>query len=372
VPAHVSAAQKRSPSPSPEGLWKAYPLAPTAEPAPKQASSPAAGARTDRRPAGAATGSDGGVPVLMLMLLVLVTAGGMVTVVRIKGRRRRETEPAAAPAPLPARSAAAGQAVPALWHGPSGRFNRAAGETPARAVTVAATHGPEDKGPPRADALPRRAEPPAETPSAAPAPAGSPPDPRLAWAAEIEWRQIDDESRFCVIARGAGTVEIARSPALDWPPEGPAAVQAVTDAADELAATLMAAGWMPQPPGSAWYAKRFAWEPAVAGPVKRPAGPKAVPSAPSGTQRVAPRAPASGEAGPPDRVRSRRSRVKLVGVLGLLAVVGLIAALQIGDGSEESSTAKAGETIDVSVPLLVLAAVLMLVLIIRQIRNVLR
>ena len=128
LPAHVSAAQNRSPSPSPEGLWKAYPLAPTAEPAPKQASSPATSARTNRRPAGAATGSDGGVPVFVLVLLVLVTAGGMLTVVRIKGRRRRETEPAAVPAPLPASSAAAGDAVPALWHGPSGRFNRAASE----------------------------------------------------------------------------------------------------------------------------------------------------------------------------------------------------------------------------------------------------
>jgi hypothetical protein len=329
------------------------------------------------------------VPVFVLVLLALVTAGGMLTVVRIKGRRRRDAEPAAVPAPLPARSAAAAHAVPALWHGPSGRFDRAVSETTARATTVTATQGPEDKDPRRADALPRRdgpagpaaGVPPPVPPSAAPAPAGSPPDPRLTWAAEIEWRQIDGESRFCVIARGAGTVEIARSPALDWPPEGPAAVQAVTDAADDLAATLVAAGWTPLPPGSAWYAKRFAWEPPVADPAKRPTGPKAVPSTQSGAQpvappRPAPRVPTSGDAGPPGRGRSRRSRIKQVGVLGLLAVVGLVVALQLGDGSDEPSAgrsaAKAGETIDVSVPLLALVAVLMLVLIIRQIRNVLR
>ena len=392
LPAQVGA-QDRSPSPSPEGLWKAYPLAPTAEPGtqPKQVSSPAASARTDRRPAGAATGSDGGVPVFVLVLLALVTAGGMLTFVRIQGRRRREAEPAAAPAPLPSRSAAAGHAVPALWHGPSGRFSRAVSETTARATTTAtvtATQGPEGKGPRETDALPRRdgpagpaaGEPPPVPPVAAPAPAGSPPDPRLTWAAEIEWRQIDGESRFCVIARGAGTVEIAQSPALDWPPEGPAAVQAVTDAADDLAATLVEAGWKPLPAGSAWYAKRFAWEPAVAEPAKGAAGPKAVPSTPSGKKpvappRPAPRVPKSGEAGTPDRVRSRRSRAKKVGVLGVLAVVGLIAALQFG-GSDDPpagrSAAKAGETIDVSVPLLALVAVLMLVLIIGQIRNVLR
>ena len=70
------------------------------------------------------------------------------------------------------------------------------------------------------------------------------------------------------------------------------------------------------------------------------------------------------------------SRAKQLVVLGLLAVVGLIAALQLGDGSDEPSAgrsaAKASETIDVSVPLLALAVVLMLVLIIRQIRNVRR
>ena len=395
LPAQVGAAQDPSPSPSPEGLWKAYPLDPTAEPAPKQKSSPAASASANRRPAGAArTAGDGGVSVFVVVLLALVAAGGMLTFVQIHGRRRRETEPAAAPVPLPSRSAAAGQAVPALWHGPSGRFSRAVSETTARATTTAtvtATQGPEGKGPREADALPRRdgpagpaaGEPPPVPPVAAPAPAGSPPDPRLTWAAEIEWRQIDGESRFCVIARGAGTVEIAQSPALDWPPEGPAAVQAVTDAADDLAATLVEAGWKPLPAGSAWYAKRFAWEPAVAEPAKGATGatgPKAVQSTPSGKKpvappRPAPRVPKSGEAGTPDRVRSRRSRAKKVGVLGVLAVVGLIAALQFG-GSDDPpagrSAAKAGETIDVSVPLLALVAVLMLVLIIGQIRNVLR
>ena len=169
------------------------------------------------------------------------------------------------------------------------------------------------------------------TPVVAPAPPGSPPDPRLAWAAEVEWRQIDGESRFCVIARGAGTVEIARSAALDWPPEGPAAVQAVTDAANKLAATLVAAGWKPLPPGTSWYAKRFEWEPAIARACQAPHQREA-----AAPPRPAPRAPTSAA---PDRVPGKSSRVKQLVLLGGLAVVALIAALQFGDGG---GTARGG------------------------------
>ena len=129
-----------------------------------------------------------------------------------------------------------------------------------------ASRGQEDDGPRAAADLPRptgptgpaagNKPPPAAEPAPGPAPAppGSPPDPRLGWAAEIEWREVGDESRFCVIARGAGTVQIAQSAPLDWPPEGPAAVQAVTDEhADELATRARAAaGWKPLPKGGSW------------------------------------------------------------------------------------------------------------------------
>jgi hypothetical protein len=41
-------------------------------------------------------------------------------------------------------------------------------------------------------------------------------------------------------------------------------VQALSAAADALEAALLAAGWQPLPQGSAWYSKRFQWEPAAA------------------------------------------------------------------------------------------------------------
>ena len=387
LPVHDGTAQERSGSPSPERLWKAYPLAPTAEPGtqPKQTSSPAASAPTNGRPAGTArAGTDGGTPVFILVLIALVAAGGMLTFAGI--RRRRESEPVAGGLPLPSRPAEAAPPVPALWHGPSGRFSRTATKATARATataTVAAVQRPDGKrqgaadDPPRRDApaAPAAAEASPVTPVVAPAPAGAPPDPRVTWAAEIEWRQIDDESRFCVIARGAETVEVAQSPPLDWPPDGPAAVRAVTDAADELAATLVAAGWKPLPPGSAWYAKRFAWEPAGAEPAN---GLKAAPKS-TGVKPVAPprpetRVPASGESVTPDRVSGRRSRGNQLTVLAALAVVGLIAALQLagGDDGAPAGGSKADEGIDLSVPLLVLVLVLLLLLMIWQIRRALR
>jgi hypothetical protein len=98
---------------------------------------------------------------------------------------------------------------------------------------------------------------------AAPATVAWPPDPLREWTAEIEWRPSAGGARFCASARTgkAGAVILAESPALQWPPSDPASVQALTDAAESLAATLAAAGWSPLPPGSAWYAKRFAWTP---------------------------------------------------------------------------------------------------------------
>ena len=384
LPAHDGAAQERSGSPSPERLWKAYPLDPTPEPGtqPKRTSSPAASAPANGRPAGAArAGTDGGTPVFILVLIALIAAGGMLTFAGF--RRRRESEPAAAAVPLSSRPAEATPAVPALWHGPSGRFSRTATKTTARATaTVAATQRPDGRGPGAADDPPRRDAPAAPaaaeaspvTPVVAPARAGSPPDPRLTWAAEIEWRQIDDESRFCVIARGAETVEVAQSPPLDWPPEGPAAVQAVTDAADELAAMLVAAGWKPLPPGSAWYAKRFAWEPAEpAEPAKDlKAAPKSTGVKPVAPPRPETRVPAAGESVAPDRPSGRRSRANLLAVLAALAVLGLIATLQLADGGGPAGGSKADGSIDLSAPLLVLVGVLLVLLMIRLIRRALR
>ena len=55
----------------------------------------------------------------------------------------------------------------------------------------------------------------------------------------------------------------------------------MTDAAETLAATLVAAGWKALPPGHSWYAKRFAWEPAAAERAERAGQPRARPGPPA-------------------------------------------------------------------------------------------
>jgi hypothetical protein len=100
-------------------------------------------------------------------------------------------------------------------------------------------------------------------------PAALPPATRQEWTAEVEWQQAEAGSFFCVIARsasGAGTTVIAKSEPLEWPPASAATVQRLTAAAWELETSLVAAGWRPLPPGDAWYAKRFAWEPVASTP----------------------------------------------------------------------------------------------------------
>jgi hypothetical protein len=103
-----------------------------------------------------------------------------------------------------------------------------------------------------------------------------PPDPHDAWVAEIRWRHSDEDSRFCVVARTSqepGTV-LAESSPLVWPPADPTSVQELVSAAEELSASLVAAGWRALPPGDEWYAKRFSWEPVVEEPAGSPAGPR--------------------------------------------------------------------------------------------------
>jgi len=100
----------------------------------------------------------------------------------------------------------------------------------------------------------------------------APPDRRRAWTAEIEWRHTRGTARFCVIARrprGPGATTIAKSPRLEWPPTTPTAVEALGRAVRKLETALLTAGWTALPSGSAWYAKRFAWEP-VAEPAPGP------------------------------------------------------------------------------------------------------
>jgi hypothetical protein len=104
----------------------------------------------------------------------------------------------------------------------------------------------------------------AEPAPAAPANGLEPPATRRAWTAEIEWAPAASGACFCVVAtpvKGGETCVLAESAQLEWPPSGAAAVAAMTAAADDLEARLLAAGWRPLPRGDAWYARRFGWEP---------------------------------------------------------------------------------------------------------------
>jgi hypothetical protein len=129
-----------------------------------------------------------------------------------------------------------------------------------------------------AAALPelRRRRRPAASPRSEPEPARpratiAPPDPHRAWTAVIEWH----ETCFRVATRPPGEHGrvLAESGPLAWPPADPAAVQALREAAQQLEAALISAGWRALPPGREWYAKRFAWEPVGARrPPARPRG----------------------------------------------------------------------------------------------------
>ena len=95
--------------------------------------------------------------------------------------------------------------------------------------------------------------------------APAPPDPDRAWAAEIGWHQVEGGAQFSVAARPvegeAEPVTLGVSPPLEWPPGEARSVQALTDAVKTLESMLVTAGWTPLPRGSAWYAKRFTWQP---------------------------------------------------------------------------------------------------------------
>lgn len=312
LPAGTGVAQDRSPSPNAGKLWKKYPFAPTAAPSATAAQPTATPTPASSRTARADRAStDGGGLTQILVLAALIMIGGAMVFLGVRGRRENDRRADAEPPPPTAIEAPA--ARPALWH-ERGRFSRATPSTSQLAAATPVSGLERHRAGPLRAAEPSRPEPAAvsgdpssATPAATKAPEGSPPDPRLGWTADIEWRQTDGVSRFVVIARGAGTVELAQSPPLKWPPSGPAAVQAMNDAADKLADTLLAAGWKPRKPGDAWYAKRFAWEPVV------DEGADAAPSKPAAAAGV-----------------SARSRLRVVVLACVLVALVSIVALQLG------------------------------------------
>jgi hypothetical protein len=306
LPPQAAAAQNRSKSPAPEQLWKAYPLDPTVSPSAQPvAAAPPARGQPDRRPVAVSRpDSNGGAPVVVLVLLALFAAGAAMGFLRI--RRRRKPEPAAAAMLLAPRPVGTAPVLPPLRHGPSGRFAPAT-QRPSRTLPAIARASAQNPGPrePRAGGEvpasvaaasptnPAHRDPSQLTPAAAVA-AASPPDRTREWTAEIEWRQTDAEGAFRVVARptgGYGEATIAESARLEWPPKGPASVEKLRQAVEQLEASLLAARWEPLPSGGMWYAKRFAWE------ARQPG------AAPASAEPLAP----ADSAKPPDARKPQRS-----------------------------------------------------------------
>ena len=185
----------------------------------------------------AATGGlDGAEQAALLLSLALLGGGAAGWLLALRAPRANPLA-AARPIAVPSRASA-----PRLWAPSAG----APTSEPAPAPVVA--------GPP-----------PARSPGAP-----APPEPDRAWAAEIEWHLVDGASQFRVMAHavdgGAEPHELGASGVLEWPPAGPRSVQALTDAVKTLESGLLAAGWTPLPHGSAWYAKRFTWQPGATPP----------------------------------------------------------------------------------------------------------
>ncbi len=188
-------------------------------------------------------------------------------------RRRRKPESAAAVVLLAPRLVGTTPVPPPLWRGGLGSFPRSTPRPSSTlpAIVRAASDQDPGLGEPRADGdppapvaaiNPAHGDPSQLTPVAAVAP-GSPPDRTRAWTAEIEWRQSDAEGVFRAVARpteGHGEATLAESARLEWPPKGPASVEGLKQAAEQLEASLLAAGWEPLPSGGRWYSRRFAWE----------------------------------------------------------------------------------------------------------------
>jgi len=241
----VAAGQDRSPTPSADELWRTYPLQETPEPS--ETLTPTASAR----PAEPPPAPDDGAPLSLIGVagLLVALAGGL-GLLRVRSRPPALSRPHWA-APLLTTAAAT-----AMLNGqrpPAPRIT-ALGDGP----SPWSGNSPDD---------PR------------------PPDPRRAWTAEVQW----SDTHFVVVARAGKRDQgdfLATSRPLQWPPSGPKAVRDMSQAVERLEASMLAAGWTPLPPGSAWYSKRFAWAATAPRDKQPPPAPAAVPrteiAAPSG------------------------------------------------------------------------------------------
>jgi hypothetical protein len=288
----------QTPAPSAKDLWEEYPLETTpeaGEAAPSENTSAfgetdASGAsELSARTAAARDDDDGGgVGALSILAIALAAVAGGVSATLISRRRR------AGRAAIPAEKAIA-PAEPASLNGHAPPADRARQQPWMAASPRPGSARPE----------PAR-QPPAPTPRKARAAAAAaarsrddkvaPPDPQVAWTAEVAWRETDDGARFDVVAEredGSGRHVIAASTSLEWPPASAESVQALTVATERLEAALLAAGWVKRQRGGAWYAHRYGWEPVAAPPPQAPSSPRApssrrAPSArPASSQRPA-------------------------------------------------------------------------------------
>jgi hypothetical protein len=212
VRAGSAAGAEATPSPSARELWDTYPLNPTLAAPARSTPTPDRPTRVVVRRSGEAEPeAEAGTGVLWPAVAVLLAlgAGLLLWTFTVRARDRDEHVP---PAATPARQRR---------------------EAPARRLRAVAG-GP------------------------------TPPEPRGAWLAELEWRVDGESAVFEAVARspaGQRRVVVARSQALRWPPVDRAAVGALGDAVDELERSLLAAGWTSRSAGAEWYAKRFAWSP---------------------------------------------------------------------------------------------------------------
>jgi hypothetical protein len=208
-------AQTRDASPSARELREAYPLHDRQEPAAAEAATPASATPAPSDPPREGGASQASLRfAVAAVMVILAFAAGFALTLRSSRRRSQDDSP------------------------PS---------TDAATVT------------PRNAALQR-----ADTSQAV----ASPPTTRRGWTAETEWCPAGGEACFRVVARateGTAAAVVAESARFEWPPTG-AAVPALTAAAEELETRMVAAGWRPLPPGDAWYAKRYAWEPVASVP----------------------------------------------------------------------------------------------------------
>ena len=207
--AQPALAQQRE-SPTADHLWREYPLGSDAEAEPQATvARPRPASVSERKQPDESSDGPGGLAAAAGGALLLLAFGAALTVRR--GWRRQSK----APPPEPA---------------DAGR--------------------PAEEAPRAAPVLPERRP--------------LPPEPARPWIAEIEWRHTGASPHFVVVASSsdrAKPVTVARSRAVDWPPEDEKAVEALGEAVRDLEASLLAVGWQQIERGEAWYAKRFTWTP---------------------------------------------------------------------------------------------------------------